>query len=167
LNNLVVISLFILFMILRAVIAGRSQAGGGKKKDKPGPVRLEAPRRQSLPSDEDDQGAFSAYAASQDFPQAVPPSRVERFIPDADQALVKETMVKEPGFPPRESQGLPETGDARFSPQESRRSVPAEPGSPKSAVPLLQRLDYLPSLKQAVVLAEILGPPKGLEAPGL
>jgi hypothetical protein len=112
-GNLIFIFLFILFVILRAIMAQRGKDGAVQGASK------FSRQSAALPADEDDAGVSPAYPP-QDFPRAVPSSAFERLLPNAD------------------------------------------PPKPVAGAAFPQKLDYLPPLKRAVVLAEILGPPKGL-----
>jgi hypothetical protein len=164
LNNLFFIFLFIIFVIIRNIIAAKSQPGVRKRKAKTILSASEmtegkAPFPLEDIEEDDDGSNFSAYAASaevkSDIPRAVPHPPARLFSGEAP------SLAGGPAFPVQEVPGPPE---ASSQPGQERYRIPAAgTESPKAApgTALPQKLNSLPPLKRAVVWAEILGPPKG------
>jgi hypothetical protein len=159
LNNLVIIFLFVLFMLLRFIIAAKGQSAGSAQKK--GMGRDYAPPPAS--SDDGAEGLFSAYAASADYPQAPPSPPAERLLVDEEFPPPKEPALAAGNI------NFPGTGSPGLSlRQEFPQPASAEKASPPSAAGtgLLRRLNCLSPLKQAVVLKEIFDRPRALSDAG-
>jgi hypothetical protein len=120
-SNLIFVSLFVLFIILRVIMAKKAQSTGQMRTSK-AVEELSSPdpqQRTPFPADDDDAG-FS--------PPRIPPRESPRPV----SAFLVERSAQDAGTP-----------------------------KPPAGIAFPQKLDYLPPLKRAVVLAEILGPPKG------
>jgi hypothetical protein len=115
------------------MIAARAQSGNQKRKDKAAAETFTQGYAVSS-IDRDDEGVPPSYVSSPEFPQNIPVHPTGRLLQDTDIPLSRDTI-----------------GSVKES---------AKSGSGRT---FPQNLDYLPPLKRAVVLAEIIGRPKGLE----
>jgi hypothetical protein len=126
LNSLIFVFLFILFMVLRTIMA-KGQSGQRKRRGKAA-LEDSSPEYAVPPADRDDGGIPPSYVPPWDIPN----HPAERFLRDT---------------------AMPISRDPIYAIKSSQSA---------SKKPLPQKLDYLPPLKRAVALAEILGRPKGL-----
>jgi hypothetical protein len=160
LNNLVFVFLFVLFVIIRNILAIKNQPGGRKRgaKRNLSASEIRGAKAPSFPehTEEDDESKFSAYAASLEPPQPAPSNSAARFLSEGDPPF-----AGDPLFPAQDPPNPPAIEPLSVFRQESPR-IPAQE-SPKGASGTVfpQKINSLSPLKQAVVLAEILGPPKG------
>ncbi len=127
-------------------------------------LRVAASKRKKAESAE--RGKLQAFLAAR---MKAPPPVAKPIIPEPASAE-----------PPRFAESVPPAGDGAFSladagpmvagitapagapplPVDGTRPAPKTPARPAAAFPA--NLDYLSPLRRAVVLAEVLGPPKGL-----
>ncbi|MDR1287942.1 MAG: hypothetical protein LBK08_10070 [Treponema sp.] len=131
--------IFIVIVVIYAVVYIVRLARKPRTPSRPAMVR------EDLFADEDDEDDV------QDLPSARLPSRAEAYMP-----------------PPAEEYSVPpaEPVQADFAPIESfaAASPAAPPGKnagPASSEGIFQQFEKMPPLARAVVLSEILGPPKG------
>jgi hypothetical protein len=106
--------------------------------------------------DDDDESNFSAYAASLDAPRPAPSNSAARLLSEGDPPF-----AGAPVFPAQDPPNPPAIEPLSVFRQESPRIPERESPKGASGTAFPPKINSLSPLKQAVVLAEILGPPRG------
>jgi hypothetical protein len=152
-------------MLLRFIISAKGQSVDPAQKKGRALGASKRGGRKYAPSPDysdgdggDGEGLFSAYAASADYPQPAPSPQAERLLVGEDFPRPEEpAAARAVIFPAPGSLSLPPWQEILPSASPGRASVPVAAGKGP-----LQGLRCLSFLKQAVVLKEILGRPRGL-----
>jgi hypothetical protein len=114
--------------------------------------------------EESDDSEFSAWSLSVDSREGPP---VQPVVPPAPVALPNDAGFSSQILPPMsldipEPVSLSEVWPEDFRTPAPTESNPAAGDTPKANGPCRRKFRTLPSLRQGVILSEILGPPKGL-----
>jgi hypothetical protein len=149
--------IFIVFIVIALVSQiGRlfvRKAERRKRKDGAGAAAYNAYEDDVEDGDAGEGGVFSAWALSVDAEANVPAVAVP--VSPAALPFFVQPSAPVPGPSPFPALGA----DSEATARETGPSVSVRNRARSAAFP--EKLDYLPPLKRAVVLAEIFGPPKG------
>jgi hypothetical protein len=136
------------FIAFRIIMAGKKQRKVRREQNAGPSVKETQPAVTVIYREEDEEPVFSAWNLSANDP---PPPKPARQTPQP-LAVIPPALI-EPDTP------APEPFVTQEKSALATKSGPLEPRRRASRFP--ENLAYLPPLKQALVLAEILGPPKG------